>query len=123
MNAPGPFKPLAAKVDERRQGRIPVALPGSVTVNDRVVSALIFDLAPGGALIEMPLAVLPGAKLSLRCGPIFRSATVNWKKGRRIGISFDQSLSDREVDEQIDRSHAIESRLHHQDIVRQSHTR
>ena len=119
MNAPTFSNPGASKVDERKDGRITVALPGSVTVNDRVVSALIFDLAADGALIQMPIAVLPGTKVSLRCGPILRAATVRWKKGRRFGISFDQSLTDHEVDEQIGRSHAIESRRHYQETVRQ----
>jgi len=103
MNAPVPLT-LGAKVDERKQGRIPLALPGSISVGDR-------------ALIETALAILPGTKVWLRCGPIHRPAIVRWRSGRRAGISFEHSLDIREVDEQIDRSHAIASRrIHHESL-------
>ena len=114
MNAFTSFAIDAEATDKRRHPRFPVALPATVTTLNAQASALIHDIAVGGAMIETRLALPPGAKLSLRCGTIEIAAKVSWRKGGRLGLAFPLPLSERDVSEQLDRSHAIAARRSNQ---------
>jgi uncharacterized lipoprotein YbaY len=114
MNAFTSFGLAADATDQRRYPRFPVALPATVTTISGQASALIHDFAVGGAMIETRMALAPGAKLSLRCGTVDIAAKVSWRKNGRIGLSFLLPLTDRDVAEQMDRSHAIAARRSNQ---------
>lgn len=100
--------------DQRRYPRFPVALPATVTTINAQAGALIHDIAVGGAMIETRLALPPGLKLSLRCGTIDIAAKVSWRKNGRLGLFFPLQLSERDVAEQMGRSHAIAARRSNQ---------
>ena len=114
MNAVTPFRIGAQAVEQRRHPRFPVALPATVITISGEASALILDIAVGGAMIETRLALAPGAKLALRCGTISVAAKVSWRKKGQIGLAFPLPLNDRDVAEQMGRSHAIAARRSNQ---------
>ena len=118
MNEFVSLEAMAQLEDTRRHPRFPVALPAAVSASIGQSSALIYDIARGGAMIETTLLLLPRMRASIRCGPINVEGVVAWKRGRRIGIAFDRELSEREVVEQMDRSHAIASRRLNQKALR-----
>lgn len=109
MNAFTAF-PIGDVEDQRRYPRFPVALPATVRTTGAHASALIHDISVAGAMIETRLALAPGAKLSLRCGTIDVAAKVSWRKNGRIGLAFPLPLTERDVAEQMGRSHAIAAR-------------
>jgi hypothetical protein len=109
---------MADVQDHRRHPRFPVALPATVSASIGQSSALIYDIACGGAMIETTLLLLPRMRASIRCGTINVEGLVAWKRGRRTGIAFDRELGEREVIEQMDRSHAIASRRLNQKALR-----
>jgi len=112
MNAYTPLSlaTIGAPVDQRRHPRFPVGLPATLTTATSQGSALIHDIAIGGAMIETRLPLAPGAKLVLRCGTIEVAAKVSWRKNGRLGLSFPLPLQEREVAEQMNRSQAIAAR-------------
>ena len=74
--------------EKREHVRSSVGLPAVVRVGDQDHSARIANIAPGGAMIETSVHLLPGTPLSLRCGTICTSAVVIWTKSGQTGINF-----------------------------------
>lgn len=109
---------LTSFEDNRKHARFPVALPATVSRSGDRASALIHDIAVGGAMIETTLLVVPGARLSIRCGTIDVKATVTWRKSRRVGIEFECQIPECQVEEQVDRSHALAARRLNQKALR-----
>jgi hypothetical protein len=109
---------LASFDDNRKHPRFPVALPATVCRSEDSASALIHDIAVGGAMIETTLLLVPGAALSIRCGTIDVEASVTWRRAGRLGITFERQISQHQVKEQVDRSHALAARRLNQTALR-----
>lgn len=98
------------RLEQRAVPRLPVAVPAVIRVGNQEHSANLLNLSPSGAMIETPARLIPQAAVTLRCGTIGISAAVVWDKGRRVGLSFRESLSDSQIAEQLSRSRAIATR-------------
>ena len=97
--------------DRRRAERFPVALPAFLKFQGENHNARLINLAHGGALIET-VATLPplNSAVALHCGTIVARAMVVWTTDRQIGVKFETSLTDAQVNEQVFRTLAIASR-------------
>lgn len=97
--------------DQRAQPRFTVALPALALFDRRTMLISIINIATDGAMIETG-AVLPNdACIVISCGTVNVAATIVWQGlGGQFGVRFDRNLTDRDVNEQIARSDALNSR-------------
>lgn len=97
--------------DRRQAERFPVALPAFIEIEGERYNARLINLAHGGALIETLVAHLPiSSTAALHCGTIVGRATVVWTNDHQIGLKFEASLTEAQVNEQVLRTFAIASR-------------
>ena len=97
----------AAFADRRAYPRVPVALPAFLQADGERHSVQLLDLSAGGAKLDCPVALCAGTAVTLDCGTLGRAATVRWKNGTLVGISFDSELDPREVAALAARSNAL----------------
>jgi hypothetical protein len=96
--------------DRRRSERFPVALPASVCLGAAKHTAKLINIVSGGAMLETRVELDVSAALVVSCGTINARATVVWTEGDRAGVKFVHPLSEAEVNEQVSRCAALESR-------------
>lgn len=76
----------------RSYGRAMVALPTSLETPHGRVRCLVVDLSLGGARLEADQAIEPGASLWLVLHKLRVFGTVQWARGKAIGIQFEEKL-------------------------------
>lgn len=97
--------------DQRGRPRFFVALPALASLGNTRFSISIINIAADGAMIETRTFVPDHARLMISCGTVDVEATVVWRgTSREFGLRFERSLARWEVDEQIARSVALNSR-------------
>ena len=115
MNSFSPRHAFLQHQDQRAQPRFTVALPALALFGSRRLLISIVNIATDGAMIESG-AVLPNhARLAISCGTVNVTATIVWQGADgQFGLRFNRSLTDRDVNEQIGRSAALNSRRERQ---------
>jgi hypothetical protein len=100
------------RLDRRSAKRFPAALPVILELGEQRLCAQLIDLAAGGGRLEVSVIPLPHSELRLRCGTIAIRAIVVWSRGNHIGLEFQAMLTDKQIDEQVRRTHALAYRRH-----------
>lgn len=93
--------------DRRLYPRAPVALPAFLQSERDRHAVQILDLSLGGAKVDCPAVLPPGAAVILDCGTLRRGATVRWQDGRLCGLCFESELDAIEVAALMERSRAL----------------
>ena len=97
--------------DRRVAERFPVALPAFIEIEGTRYNARLINLAHGGALIETFVPHTPISSMAaLHCGTIVCLAKVVWTNDCQIGLKFEASLTEEQVNEQLLRTFAIAAR-------------
>ncbi|MDX2211407.1 MAG: PilZ domain-containing protein [Sphingopyxis sp.] len=77
---------------QRDYGRAPIAMPASLEMPMGSISCTICDVSLGGAKIKIDHAVPVGESLWLALGKVRVFATVQWVRGKQIGVKFEEKL-------------------------------
>lgn len=85
-------------------------LPILIEIGGTQYTAVVRNLSSTGALIRTaaPLNLL--MKIEFHCGSICAGGAVVWHHQGAFGIKFDQSICERQLNEQVLRSNAVSDR-------------
>lgn len=73
----------------------------------------LVNISATGAMIETATLLRKGVRLTISCGTVNVLADVIWRgPNREYGVRFERPLKEREVAEQVARSHAVMARRH-----------
>ena len=97
--------------DRRVYPRVAVALPGFLQADGARHHVQVLDVSAGGAKLSCAADVAAGTAVKLDCGIVGRPATVRWRNGDQLGLSFDEELNAREVAALAARSNALAARM------------
>ena len=97
--------------DRRAHPRVTVALPAFLQGNGERHSVQILDLSAGGAKLNCAADLPAGTAVMLECGTLRREAMIRWQSGPVVGLSFDESLDERDVTALAKRSTALAGRM------------
>ena len=86
-----------------------LTVPASVTVGTQDFTAKLANIVPDGAMLETAASVVPGSKITLRCGSIAAVAEVVWIESRAC-VKFRSPVSEVQIQEQMLRSATLEAR-------------
>jgi hypothetical protein len=100
-DSPGP-----RAVEHRAVPRTATALPISIMVDGTRHNALMRNLSSAGAMIATSAPLSVDMQIEFQCGTISAGGTVLWEREDSFGIQFDQSICERQLDEQVSRSNA-----------------
>lgn len=84
--------------EHRRFGRRRVMLSARLLSIHGESSVALLDLSEGGAMLNLPLPLPKGAHVVLIRGDFEAHATIAWAEGRRVGVQFDEPITEEEVD-------------------------
>ena len=83
--------------DHRARRRVHVLLPATIDADGWRWDVRLRNLSCTGALVETGAPLAPGTAIAFTRAGVMRTATVMWARNRRIGLAFDEPLSDHEV--------------------------
>ena len=92
------------RADLRRWPRMSVALHGTVTTPHGQRGVRIHNLGPGGALVELGMAIQAGTEVIFQCGGISAEGMVLWQRPQRCGIWFYVPIDDGALERQLTRT-------------------
>lgn len=104
------FAPQVQHSEKRTATRAPVLVPALIHVDRDTCTARVLNITDTGARLEANVAILPGSRVLFRCGKIEASAVVMWYERGALGIRFCQRQSAGAVEQQINRSTALNVR-------------
>ena len=76
----------------RGEPRMKVLLAAELRTETRSVPCRVIDLSRSGACLELDGPVVTGSQVALYRGAMEAKGQVVWLRGRRCGVSFDQSI-------------------------------
>ena len=97
-------------VNRRAAPRLSLTVPASLRAGTQDFTAKLVNIVTDGAMLETAAPVVPGSKITLRCGSIAAVAEVVWSEGPHMGVKFRSPLSEAQMQEQMLRSAALEAR-------------
>ena len=83
--------------DHRVRRRVHVLLPATLDSDGWRWDVRLRNLSCTGALVETGAPLQPGVAIVFTRGDVSRTGTVIWARNRRLGLAFDQPLTDTEV--------------------------
>jgi hypothetical protein len=83
--------------DHRARQRVHVLLPATLDADGWRWDVRLRNLSCTGALVETGAPLAPGVAITFNRAGVVRTGTVIWVRSRRMGLAFDQPLTDTEV--------------------------
>lgn len=96
--------------ERRASERFSVVVPATLRLGTHDYTAKLLNIVRGGAMLESSAPAEVGSRVMLRCGTIAVNAIVIWSEAGRIGINFETSLTDTQIEEHVSRSTALSAR-------------
>ena len=84
--------------ERRAAPRTKIFQPVELSVRDTRLRAHLLNVSTSGTLIYARTSAAVGERIHLRCDFELGAARVVWSDGVRIGVAFEQPLSQRQVD-------------------------
>lgn len=95
--------------EHRAAPREALVLPIVISVAGTRYNALMRNLSIAGAMIVTSAPLFPLMKVEFQCGTICANGIVMWQRQTEFGIRFDSRICERQLDEQVSRSNAVDS--------------
>ncbi|MGS1015686.1 PilZ domain-containing protein [Allosphingosinicella humi] len=83
--------------DHRARRRVHVLLPATIDADGWRWDVRLRNLSCTGALVETGALLAPGVTIVFTRGGVTRTGAVIWVRNRRMGLAFDQPLTETEV--------------------------
>jgi hypothetical protein len=83
--------------DHRARRRVHVLLPATIDAEGWRWDVRLRNLSCTGALVESGAPLAPGVAIVFARGSVTRTGAVIWARNRRLGLAFDQPLTETEV--------------------------
>lgn len=87
--------------ERRRSRRHRVMLSARLLSPIGLSSVVLLDLSNEGAMVSAPLPLPQGSHVVLTRGRLEAHAVIAWAEGRRLGLEFDEVISDAVIDETV----------------------
>lgn len=102
---------LQAHRNRRVAERVPILVPASLDSRNHRYNAKLLNICGEGAMFESRALLAESSRVVVRCGTVVVKAVIVWRKGDRVGVSFETPLAHAQITEQLLRSKALANRL------------